>query len=144
MVLGLENTIRFTAVDARDQPSKINGRIIDNNGHTITQISTNDNGIGSFKLVPAEGISYKAVLESTGNELQFYDLPSATPQGGLIETKQTPGYVLLSVRSTLKDSVRLVVHNDQTIVKDQAARDGDEFLISQTETSKGCIQHCPS
>jgi hypothetical protein len=64
LILNAVNTVAFKAIDQKGRGISVKGKILDDLGDTITTFSTSYLGMGKFLMMPVEGRSYHAVLDS--------------------------------------------------------------------------------
>ncbi|WP_422106738.1 MG2 domain-containing protein [Winogradskyella sp.] len=100
LVDGLLSTVAFKAIDYNGLGHRVEGTIKDNFGNTITTFSSNDLGMGTFKLLPEpNALHYAEIIK--GNLSYKYQLPMARPNGSVM--------TLVSLRDELRLSI--VSHN---------------------------------
>ncbi|WP_299367480.1 MG2 domain-containing protein [Winogradskyella sp.] len=98
----LLSTVAFKAIDYNGLGQKVIGKIKDNSGDDITTFSSNDLGMGTFKLLSRLDTSYYAEINK-GQISYRYQLPRVRPNGSVITL------------ANLRDKLRLsIVSNNQT------------------------------
>ncbi len=80
LITGLKSIIAFKAIDAFNNPVAVSGDIVDEKNTKLVSFSSTHDGMGSFELLPAEGASYKAVLQVNGVQ-KTITLPAAKKEG---------------------------------------------------------------
>ena len=70
-----KNLIAFKAIDENGKGIPINGKVLDNNGETISLFKTYYNGMGRMHLLPVEGKSYNVEIDGYPDfEYTFNDI----------------------------------------------------------------------
>ena len=81
LVNGLQSRIAVKSVGPDGYGKDIEGRIVDNNGETVTSFKTNHYGMGEFFLAPEPGKTYTAITELKGAVPPKLILPLASAEG---------------------------------------------------------------
>ena len=127
-IAGITNKIAFKAVDQWGTPVKVKGTIRDNKGALIDSFHSVHDGMGSFFLLPQEGVSYTAKWKDEKGTEHTTALPSAKPAGvsmqiGIAGTKR---YINLQSSDNLPENLKLV-HIIGTISQGQAFKTDAAF-----------------
>jgi hypothetical protein len=127
-IAGITNKIAFKAVDQWGTPVKVKGTIRDNKGALIDSFHSVHDGMGSFFLLPQEGVSYTAKWKDEKGTEHTTALPSAKPAGvsmqiGIAGTKR---YINLQSSDNLPENLKLV-HIIGTISQGQAFKTDASF-----------------
>lgn len=116
LVNGLLSTIGFKGIDANGLGKKISGIVKDNKGNTITSFSSNDLGMGTFKLLPKAGKNYYA--EVNENQIDYrYNLPIAKATGSVLSLVGLKDDINLLIASNNKSSNTIKVETQARGVK---------------------------
>ncbi|WP_114789149.1 hypothetical protein U0035_06175 [Niabella yanshanensis] len=99
LLAGVENKVAFKATSGEGLPENITASIVDNTGATVTQIESLHDGMGVFKLKPADGTTYQAVWNG-----KAYPLPVASGKGIAIQVENTSSTVNYSYTSSGDES----------------------------------------
>jgi hypothetical protein len=95
MVEGLTSRIAFKAVNEKGLPVTMKAKLTDNNGKTITTISTEHDGMGVFEFTPASNTNYKVQVDGVA---EAFVLPKAEKEGISIRIDNSkPARVFVSV-----------------------------------------------
>lgn len=113
-VASVENRVAFKCTDAEGAAVEVRGKILDSHGRAVASYATEHAGMGIVKLLPEAGESYKALLETEGEPLE-YPLPQ-------VESSE----YAMRVRD-FDDSIRVVV-----VTNEKSLLGRDAFLIVQT------------
>ncbi|MGN6402253.1 MAG: hypothetical protein ACTHMD_17470 [Flavisolibacter sp.] len=127
-IAGVTNKIAFKAVDQWGTPVKVKGTIRDNKGAVVDSFHSVHDGMGTFFLLPQEGISYTAKWKDEKGTEHTTALPSAKPVGvsmqiGIDGTKR---YINLQSGNNLPDNLKLV-HIIGTISQGEAFKTDASF-----------------
>ncbi|MEJ7767876.1 MAG: hypothetical protein WKF89_08690 [Chitinophagaceae bacterium] len=134
LVAQLESTVAFKANDKYGLPVKVNGYIRGSDGKKIIDFVSRHNGMGSFKLVPATGVTYTAVWKDSTNKEITTPLPASKNSGLVLNASKMPGAVTFVVSRTegneLLKQVHLLAHMDQQLVYRARVNLTENFLNS--------------
>jgi TonB-dependent SusC/RagA subfamily outer membrane receptor len=119
-IYGIPGLVAFQATDPRGIGIEVNGKIIDDLGKQLASVSTKQNGLGNFFMMPESGRKYAAVIEYLGEEKR-YDLPEALQEG-----------ISATVNSLKNNVVQVIIRTTS------AYNDRDVHVIGQT---RGIIYH---
>ncbi|MGN6166123.1 MAG: hypothetical protein ACTHOF_16430, partial [Flavisolibacter sp.] len=127
-IAGVTNKIAFKAVDQWGMPVKVKGTIRDNKGAVVDSFHSVHDGMGTFFLLPQEGVSYTAKWKDEKGTEHTTALPTAKPTGvsmqiGIDGTKR---YINLQSSNNLPDNLKLV-HIIGTISQGEAFRTDASF-----------------
>lgn len=78
MVTGLPSIVGFKAISEDGKGVNVNGKILDSKGNVVTIFRSSHLGMGSFTLMPQQGETYTAKIDSVE---KTYLLPAAAPSG---------------------------------------------------------------
>lgn len=98
LVKGLESRIAFKATDKTGIPINVSGNIQNSKGQNITTFSSIHDGMGFFIVNPEENEQYKAVWKDPAGQTQQTNLPAAKKTGVVLQTINTPGGILFTVK----------------------------------------------
>lgn len=119
LVSGLLSTVGFKALDYNGLGYRVDGVIKDNNNIEVTSFSSNDLGMGTFKLQPKTGMSYHALIRK--NETTYkYSLPNAYFKGSVITVVDLQNQLRLSVSSKNEATKYLIIDISSHGVKYQS------------------------
>jgi len=99
LVDGILSTVGIKAVNYKGLGHKVSGVIKDNKGHVITTFTSNDLGMGTFKLIPETGTAYNAEIYEQ-KTLYTYPLPQVKSQGSVLSVVNLKNQINLSIQST--------------------------------------------
>ncbi|MFS4415282.1 MG2 domain-containing protein [Maribacter sp. 2307ULW6-5] len=132
LVQGLVNPVAFKGLDASGKGWQVSGKVLDNQGQTVTDFSASHLGMGLFHFIPVKNKSYRAVVEHNGKTWE-YPLPRAKPQGVLMTTSDHGKHYKIELRST-----SVPIENYQLLVK-QRGNDGMEVPIKPMKGEKAAV-----
>ncbi len=81
LIENVETRVAFKATDDQGFPIKIKGDIVDNKGQKVSSFTDAHDGMGFFPLLPATGLTYKAVWKDSKNQQRETPLPVAKSSG---------------------------------------------------------------
>ena len=81
MVEGLSSVLAFKALQGDGSPLEIKGVIIDKNGKTIKNFTTEHDGMGKLLFTPSPGEKYMAQWSGISDKTYLTPLPTAKPKG---------------------------------------------------------------
>ncbi|MDF2192803.1 MG2 domain-containing protein [Paraflavitalea sp. CAU 1676] len=81
LVNDLESVVAFKAYDQYGEPLTISGSITDVAGATVASITSDHDGMGTFRLTPAVGKSYTANITAANGRTTKVKLPEAKAEG---------------------------------------------------------------
>jgi hypothetical protein len=85
LLTGVSSTVAFKAINTDGLPIEISGKIVDNKGKVVAQIKSEHDGMGTFELEPAKGVTYKAQLQSAAGGNKDFTLPAAADKGAILK-----------------------------------------------------------
>lgn len=106
LIEGIKNRVAFVATDEKGFPVNVKGHITDNTGKTVADMESEHNGMGTFEIEPATGISYRANIPAPNGSSLTFRLPEAQKEGIALRVENTnPNrlFVLLSRAEANKD-----------------------------------------
>jgi len=101
LVEGLESEVGFKAVDERGHGVAVQGTIVDARNQVLASFSSRHLGMGSFRLLPAAGQQYRAIMTLPNGQKSTFPLPSSQPLGYVLHTSETPSDFLVTMRRRL-------------------------------------------
>ncbi|MCL6524116.1 MAG: hypothetical protein K6T34_05580 [Thermoflavifilum sp.] len=81
LVMGLPSVVAFAAVDENGLPINVEGKIVDDQGHTVAILHSMHDGMGSFSITPQPNHTYRAIFTQANGAVQSFALPPAKPEG---------------------------------------------------------------
>ncbi len=117
LVAGVKNEIGFRGMRAGNY-LKFSGKVLDENGQTVAEFNSSQNGTGKFALTPTLGHEYKAVVSDSLQNVTFVPLPKASASGIAMEMKNTTAgfQFILTSKATGKETMKLLVHKGSTTI----------------------------
>ena len=127
LINGLLSTVGFKALDYNGLGYKVAGVVEDSNGVEVTSFDSNDLGMGTFKLRPEQGVSYRAVIKK--DEIAYnYNLPLSIVSGSVLTLANLQDELRLSIKSKNQKSSNLRIEVSSRGVKYQS------YVFKQKET----------
>ncbi|MEP1489079.1 MAG: hypothetical protein ABJK28_11680 [Algibacter sp.] len=94
--------VAFKAVDNNGLPIAVRGQIYNSDDKLVTMLVSLHDGMGKFKLKPAKGETYYAIISTlSGDELKI-SIPKVKEQGYLLSTKKLDERKVLVVKTNQK------------------------------------------
>jgi hypothetical protein len=90
LVNGLESKVGFKSVDQYGNGLQISGIILNQMGNTITNLSSSEMGIGTFKLKPDVNVNYTARVLIKDTIYHDFPLPEALLKGIVMQVDNNP------------------------------------------------------
>lgn len=127
-IAGVTNKIAFKAVDQWGAPVKVKGTIRDNKGAVIDSFHSVHDGMGTFFLLPQEGLSYTARWKDEKGSEHTTALPTAKSSGVSMQISidGTKRYISLQSSNNLPGNLKLV-HIIGTINQGEAFKTDASF-----------------
>lgn len=130
LVKGLESKVGFRVVDQSGKGLKsFHGEVLSQHNDTVASFSPTRFGLGSFEIIPEDGVEYHAVIaDSTGNVIARKALPQASDKGYVLSIRDQNGSkISLDVVSNLSPdetggSVTLLMHSNLAAVRTVTSR----------------------
>ena len=98
IVEGLQCRMAVKCIGPDGYGKDIEGRIVDNNGETVTTFKTDHHGMGQFFLAPERGKTYTAVTNIKPTKVT---LPAASPEGIVFSTyTNNPDTIMIRVNAS--------------------------------------------
>lgn len=88
MITGIKSKIAFKAIGVNGKGLAVKGEIVDNLGKSITTISSEFAGMGSFQLTPEVNKTYQAVVNLPDGTKMKADLPKPNNAGCVLSVLQ--------------------------------------------------------
>lgn len=89
LVETLASEVGFKAVDAYGRGVAVTGTVLDAQRQPVASFSSRHLGMGSFRLVPAVGQQYRAVVTLPGGRQAEYPVPASQPTGYSLHVSET-------------------------------------------------------
>ncbi|MDP3645231.1 MAG: hypothetical protein Q8S54_18855 [Bacteroidota bacterium] len=100
LVLNAVNTVAFKAIDAKGKGIYVSGKILNDQGDTISSFSTGFLGMGKLVMMPREGDNYLATIDQApGMKVRF---EPANPNGICLNFKESRESLLFGVSANMK------------------------------------------
>ncbi|MGY4383467.1 hypothetical protein ACVWYN_000486 [Pedobacter sp. UYP24] len=99
LLAGVKNKIGFRAVGQNGKGLAITGKVVDGEGHLISNINTTHAGIGSFEIDTKAGVDYTADVRLTNGQQMLYKLPKAKTDAYQLGCSLQDTHQLISVRT---------------------------------------------
>jgi len=109
LVAGVPGRVYFMAKTPIGKPADIEGNVIDDQGHTITQFSSVHDGMGRFELVPAADRHYHVEITKPVGIVTKVDVPAAKPEGCVLRAVDQKGGDTLRVAAICSKAQRLQI-----------------------------------
>jgi hypothetical protein len=101
LVDGLESEVGFKAVDERGHGVAVQGTVLNARNQVLASFNSRHLGMGSFRLTPAAGQQYRAVLTLPNGTKTTVTLPSSQPTGYALHASETDSDFLITMRRRL-------------------------------------------
>jgi hypothetical protein len=80
-IVGIENSIGFKINTNTTSASLYSGKVVNGSGETLTTITMDSFGLGTFTFSPQLGESYSLILEDDQGKINFFKIPDAVENG---------------------------------------------------------------
>ncbi|GAA4508966.1 hypothetical protein GCM10023172_41930 [Hymenobacter ginsengisoli] len=101
LVEGLESEVGFKATDARGHGVAVQGTIVDARNQVLASFKSRHLGMGSFRLTPAVGQQYRALVMLPGGLTTTVALPGSQPGGYVLHASETDADFFITIRRRL-------------------------------------------
>jgi TonB-dependent SusC/RagA subfamily outer membrane receptor len=120
LINGIAGQVAFKAIDEHGKGIEVSGKIVNEKGNQVAQITTRHDGMGSFFFMPQPGMKFSAEVRYHGHK-KVYPLPEALPSG-----------YCLTVNNLKDKSIQVMVKASPDL------NDSEFYLIGQT---RGVLYH---
>lgn len=103
LVSGVLSTVGFKATNYKGLGEEVLGEIIDNQQNLVSVFKSNTLGMGTFKIMPKQGISYRAELVKDG-VIYSYKLPKIELNGTVLSVVNHKNELKINLQSNVKNS----------------------------------------
>lgn len=144
IVSGINNNIAFKATNENGEDINIKGELIDDSGNTIQSFRSYHQGMGSFKLKPDYGSSYKVKARYNDVEKSF-ELPKFKSQGYTIHVdSKNKAFIAVQIESNTPQKLKgasLLVHVRGVPVFNHSfdKKASEKLTIPKTEIPDGVV-----
>lgn len=109
LVAGTENVVAFK-LKAKN-PSKFKGRLVGNNGESVSSFGIGRFGLGKLRFTPQKGHTYQVLLENEQGKINFYDLPRVAEEGSFVVYRENGDQLALKcqISGTIQGSLDLTL-----------------------------------
>ncbi|MDQ2772667.1 MAG: MG2 domain-containing protein [Bacteroidota bacterium] len=94
----LESEVGFRAIDGSGHGVAVQGVVLDAQGREVARFQSRHLGMGTFRLAPAPGQHYRAVVAGPGGARAEYALPASQPTGYALRVSETDTEFLVTIR----------------------------------------------
>jgi hypothetical protein len=122
LVNGIRSRVAIKAINSKGFGVDVKGVIEDNEGNIVADFATRHLGMGVFAIVPQNGKTYKAKINSVGEAVYLVDLPVAKSQG-----------YTLAINNSLADSLFIKVAVSEDLLKE---KHGSSFFVLAQSSGK--------
>lgn len=100
MAEGAASLVAFRTLGSDGNPVEITGRIIDDSGNEYAQMQTYHDGMGSFFLIPARGVTYRAVCTDSHGTEKTFTLPQSRSDVHILSISNSADTLFVSALSS--------------------------------------------
>lgn len=136
LVQGLGTNIAFKATDKRGNPIKVSGKIVNQAGELLAELSVQHDGMGRFNLQPIPNENYFAEVSNEKGKKFRFPLPQAESQGCIININnlRTDNLILQVTRSAnfpkkLPLALTVMSHGRISLFRHLQWKESDTILI---------------
>ena len=109
LVDGLPGRVYFQAKNSIGKPADVEGKIVDDRGQVVGELSSIHDGLGRFDLQPAAARAYHVEITRPAGIAQKFDVPSAKPAGCVLRGVADKAPDVMRVAATCTTSRELLV-----------------------------------
>ncbi len=84
LVEGVPGRVYFMAKNTLGKPADIEGRVVDDKGATVAELTSVHDGLGKFELVPNADRTYRVEITKPAGITQTFDVPAAKSGGCVV------------------------------------------------------------
>jgi alpha-2-macroglobulin-like protein len=136
LVDGVPGRVYFMARTTLGKPADIAGRVVDDRGTVVAELSSIHDGLGRFELIPATDRSYRVQVTKPAGIIQTFDVPAAKPGGCVIRSVDQPRGDALRIAAICNTSRRLAV---EAVLREQRVAGGS----FEVETGEPTVVELP-
>lgn len=135
---GVENLIGFYI--SGKENGKFSGKIVSEEGETISNFTPDAMGFGKFKLKPKSSQKYQAILEDNNSQLYFFDLPKISNSGTVLHINETANHIEIRLQSYPENDKLLTLKaTGKSETTEWKVKSTSATLVSKKELDKGNI-----
>ncbi len=108
IVEALATNIAFKAINEFGKPVDVKGVILDKNKQPVATFDSYQFGMGSFPFTPRPGETYTAKITSPANIKTQYALPTAAPQGVVMNITKNAGLITIKCSTSSATAARII------------------------------------
>ena len=141
LLQGIHGRVAFKALTSAGRSANIKGAMYDHLGNEKAQIKTDYMGMGSFTIIPEEGVSYHIVCTNDHQQSKRFELPPALKTGYALSVNTIKENInVLVTKSDPGDAAYLLAHT-RGIVHFVAPCDEDKkiFKLYRDEFPSGVL-----
>jgi hypothetical protein len=101
--------VYFMAKTLIGKPADVDGKVVDDQGHTVAQFSSVHDGMGRFELQPTPDRTYHVEIVKPAGITAKFDLPAAKPGGCVVRSVDQHDPATLRIAAICNTARRLVV-----------------------------------
>lgn len=110
LVEGMENRVAFRALNEFGKPADFQGKIVDESGKKIAEVSSFHQGMGAFYFTPKNDTKYALQVEKPENACDLVELPEPLEKGFLLMVEEVKkDFINLNIKSTQKEEVSILL-----------------------------------
>lgn len=129
LVDGVPGRVYFQAKTPLGKPADISGKVIDDKGATIAELSSVHDGMGRFELTPQTDRTYQVVITKPAGIAQKFPIPAAKPGGCVVRSVDQHAADTLRVAAICNTSRTLLV---EAVQREQRVA-GGSFDVAANE-----------
>ncbi len=139
IVAGIENQIGYRLTDGYGKPLRLEGRIMDGNGHSVLSFSKAEHGMGHFLFTPKPETDYKVIVEGDQESFHFFDLPRPVMRGASLVLTERQAAWQVHIHSTLTHDTPLTLRltSMQEEIHKQTVYKGTLVSLQKTNLQEG-------
>lgn len=138
LVPDIINNVGLMISDAVGRGIKMNGKIVDSRGDSITAIETDRYGFGSFRLRPDAGENYQAVVAG-----QFHPLPHVNKNAATLQVNpQRKDVEIIVPVGKVPDDAILLIHCRGSLIYYGAIKKDIPYTFKKSDLQPGINEIC--
>ncbi|MEQ8555301.1 MAG: hypothetical protein RIC06_21455 [Cyclobacteriaceae bacterium] len=137
LVNGVQNTMAVEVKDYQERGLDFNGRVVDQEGTVIANVSSTLPGFATFTYTPQDSDQYQLIIEDLNGNFQFFEIPEVRLERHAIQVTVKDRYFLAQIACDCGDAVQFQVFNGPRKILEKEVRSNEEFNLSKYELGEG-------
>ena len=139
LVKGIENTMVVEVKDYQENGVDFKGRVVDQEGAVIANVSSILPGFASFTYIPDSNSQYQLIIEDLSGNFQFFDVPKVHSNKHTIQATVRDKYFSIRIACDCEDALLLQVYSGSQQILERDVISNEEFNLTKYELKEGAL-----